>query len=249
MSDTGREAPAPAAPSTTSPEPHHDGRTSAEPQASHPPFEPLFALLTNTSTNTTIHPRVHYLFSDDDPAILTSAAAAAAAAASSPSTSGGNPDRALIVDLAPRPGGPGWDVAWASSLTPEFAVTGAQLQQQHEAQQGQEQGQQPSPQQQHTQQQQGEGMLRLEGVEREPVDVKKPSADAAGSGTEDVEALMEEFKRRMGVMKRVVGEGERRKEVLRREEDGVGEKRGEEGGPEGQASGGGAAGTNKADDG
>lgn len=243
MSDTGREAPSAPAPSTTSPEPHHDDRAAPDTQT-HPPFEPLFTLLTNTSTNTTIHPRVHYLFSDDDPAILTSAAAAASTAPAS--VPGQKPDRTLIVDVAPRPGGSGWDVAWASSLTPDFAVTDAQLQQQHEAQSPQ---QQPLPPQQ--QQQQGEGMLRLEGVEREPVEVvKKASGDAAGSVTEDPDALIEEFKRRMGTLKKVIGQGERRREVLRREE---GEEKEEqehrdEREPQGQAAGGGPFEANKADD-
>ncbi|KAJ6785755.1 hypothetical protein PWT90_04845 [Aphanocladium album] len=40
-----------------------------------PPFEPLFALLTNTTTGATVHPRIHYIFSDDDTSIPTDTAA------------------------------------------------------------------------------------------------------------------------------------------------------------------------------
>ncbi|KFH46432.1 hypothetical protein ACRE_026920 [Hapsidospora chrysogenum ATCC 11550] len=135
MSDASREAPSPPAAEpapTTSPGGDDEQPPAAEDQpnnpAAHPPFEPLFTLLTNTSTNTTIHPRVHYLFSDDDPSMLTSAVAAA----TSTTTSTDNPrDRALI----------------------------------------------------------------------------------------DVEALMEDFRRRMGVLGRVVGEGERRGLALRRQQE------------------------------
>lgn len=72
-------------------------------------------------------------------------------------------------------------------------------------------------------------MLRVEGVEREgvPVDTKPSNANLRGSsssggsaagiiGREDVDQLTEEFKRRMGVLKKVVDEGERRRDTLNR---------------------------------
>lgn len=65
-------------------------------------------------------------------------------------------------------------------------------------------------------------MLRVEGVEREPVELKGESLPSSRSGAlerEDVEGLVEEFKRRMGVLKKVVGEGERRRDVRGREEE------------------------------
>jgi hypothetical protein len=156
---------------------------------------------------------VHYVFSDDDPGALASAAA-------DPS------HRAIVVDLAPAPqhtppdqaaegaaskDGEAWRVASASSLSPDFAVTGSQLAvQQHGAEGG------------------GALMLRVEGIEREPVDVGPSDASGgtggssgslrrSGSGAggpEDVDALLDEFHRRMGLMRRVVGEGERRREAL-----------------------------------
>lgn len=164
-------------------------------EAPSPPFEPLFALLTNTTTNATVHPQIHYLFSDDDPSILTAPA---------------NPDpshRTLIVDLAPAPPANPirWSVQWASSLSQDFAVTASGI----------------SLQQNETDD--GGLMLKVEGVEREPVDVRGDSLPSSGSGAlgrEDVEGLAEEFKRRMGVLKKVVAEGERRRDVLDREHGG-----------------------------
>ncbi|KAL7896976.1 hypothetical protein HDV63DRAFT_82894 [Trichoderma sp. SZMC 28014] len=177
-----------------------------------PPFEPIFTLLTNTTTNTTVHPRVHYLFSDDD----------ASAVLTAPQTDPSH--RALIVDLAPPANPTGkWTVSWASSLTPDFAVTASQLSlQQHSGNNDGEDGEN------------NEGasssvMLRVEGVEREavPADTKPTSANLRGSsssggstagiiGREDVDQLTEEFRRRMGVLRKVVDEGERRRETLNR---------------------------------
>ncbi|EGR48204.1 uncharacterized protein TRIREDRAFT_62537 [Trichoderma reesei QM6a] len=189
--------------------------------ASFPPFEPIFTLLTNTTTNTTVHPRVHYIFSDDDASPVFTA----------PQT---DPlHRALVVDLAP-PSAPNgkWSVSWASSLTPDFAVTSSQLSlQQHgsnnsggapiaAADNGNENAATTSV------------MLRVEGVEREPVSSRSNSLPASGSGIvgrENVEQLVEEFRRRMGVLKKVVEEGERRKEAMARlHEEGVHSGQGED---------------------
>lgn len=160
-----------------------------------PPFEPLFTLLTNSTTNTTVHPRIHYLFSDDDPSVLANTS-----------------DRALVVDLEPAPeGDPGrWAVSWAASLTSDFAVTKSHV-----------------AVQQSEGDDQGSLMLRVEGVEREAVEMPRQER-AAGSGSispeqrEDTDLLAEEFKRRMTVLKTVVEEGERRKVVgVERDEEAV----------------------------
>ncbi|PTB37820.1 hypothetical protein M441DRAFT_60977 [Trichoderma asperellum CBS 433.97] len=198
---------------------HHNSNDNVDAPSSSdhlPPFEPIFTLLTNTTTNTTVHPRVHYLFSDDD----------ASAVLTAPQTDPSH--RALIVDLAPpaNPSGK-WTVSWASSLTPDFAVTASQLSlQQHGSGSGNNDGDEGEN---------NEGastsvMLRVEGVEREgvPVDTKptgaanlRSSSSSGGSGgsivgRENVDQLTEEFKRRMGVLKKVVDEGERRRETLDR---------------------------------
>ncbi|KAF5021391.1 hypothetical protein F66182_6580 [Fusarium sp. NRRL 66182] len=177
------------------PEVPHDQATVADEtgQAPMPPFEPLFTLLTNSTTNTTVHPRIHYLFSDDDPSILT--------------TSPEDPShRALVVDLAPAPSSDPsrWAVSWAASLTPDFAVTKSSVA---------------------VQQSEGDGgalMLRVEGVEREPVEMRSDSLPSSGSGAiggEDVDVLAEDFRRRMVVLKKVVDEGEKRRAVLGNQDD------------------------------
>ncbi|KAF4978517.1 hypothetical protein FZEAL_5115 [Fusarium zealandicum] len=174
--------------------PHDDPDPGdAAPEPPMPPFEPLFTLLTNSTTNTTVHPRIHYLFSDDDPSALASPAA-------------GADERALVVDLAPAPeGDPGrWAVSWAASLTPEFAVTRSSVAVQQS--EGDDDGRSS-----------GALMLRVEGVEREPVEMRPDSLPSSGSGAiggEDTDGLAEDFRRRMGVLKKVVDEGERRRAVV-----------------------------------
>jgi hypothetical protein len=200
-------SPAPPSPSPRTAEDDHGGGDDAavaDTAASPPPFDPLFTLLTNTTTNATVHPHVHYLFADDDPSILASTA---------PSTD--DPaHRALIVDLAPnRDGSAGWSVSWASSLTRDFAVTDTQLSlQPHTEADADDEDADPG-----RGAQRGSLMLRIDGVEREPVDPNRSdSLPSSGSGPiarDDVDGLLDDFRRRMGVLKKVVGEGERRRHV------------------------------------
>ncbi|KAK8927562.1 hypothetical protein H634G_05179 [Metarhizium anisopliae BRIP 53293] len=188
-------------PSTGLPDPETRSiQHSAEPAPPPPPvpppaFEPLFTLVTNASTGATMHPRVQYLFSDDDASIL-----------SHPNDDPNH--RAMLVDLAPTEAST-WSVQWASSLSPDFAITASQLsvQRSDDASEGDT-----------------SMMLRLEGVEREPLDAgggsRPNSLPSSGSGTigrENVDALADEFKRRMGVLKKVVAEGEKRRDILERQ--------------------------------
>ncbi|KAF4343699.1 hypothetical protein FBEOM_2372 [Fusarium beomiforme] len=173
-----------------------------------PPFEPLFTLLTNSTSNTTVHPRVHYVFSDDDPSIL-------ATSAQDPS------HRPLVVELAPAPDGDSnrWAVSWAASLTPDFAVTNSSL----------------TVQQSESEESGGAGalMLRVEGVEREPVEMRPDSLPSSGSGAiggEDIDVLAEDFRRRMGVLKKVVDEAEKRRAAVVQDEEFHNAE--EEGGPD-----------------
>ena len=156
------------------------------PSSSSTPFQPIFTLLTDTTTNTTIHPQVRYIFSDDDPSPIHD-----------------HSSRAIVVDLAAaddsKEGRP-WSVTWASSTSPDFAVTRTDLSPQ--------QGDDPTGQG-------GNGtsamMLRVEGVTREQP-VPETELRSSGSGTaEDIEGLAEEFKRRVGVMRGVVEASERRR--------------------------------------
>lgn len=184
-----------------------------------PPFEPLFALLTNSTTNTTVHPRIHYLFSDDDPSVLASPAV----------------DRALVVDLAPAPeGDPSrWAVSWAASLTPDFAVTTSSVavQQQQSEGGGDDNGRNGGG---------GGGalMLRVQGVEREPVEMRPDSLPSSGSGAiggEDVDVLAEDFRRRMSVLKKVVDEGEKRRALAGQQQHHQDEQADEDEGPPDEA--------------
>jgi hypothetical protein len=176
------------------PEPEPESQPESQPPA--PAFEPLFTLLTNTTTGATIHPHVQYLFSDDDTSVLS-------AAHDDPA------HRAVVVDLAPSGGDENtWRVQWASSLSADFAITGSQLvvQPNNDTSEGD-----------------ASMMLRLEGAEREPLDASAsggsrpgslPSSSSGALGREDVDSLADEFKRRVAVLKRVVGEGERRRGVM-----------------------------------
>ncbi|KAJ6443017.1 Protein-lysine N-methyltransferase EFM2 [Purpureocillium lavendulum] len=184
-----------------------------------PPLEPLFTLLTNTTSNTTVHPRVQYIFSDDDPSALSNPDAQPAGAGPASNAPGdgtaatGPQHRTIVVDLAPAPDNSRWTVAWASSMSPDFAVTGSDMAlQQSGAGDGASDGS-------------GAPVLRLEGVEREPVDPRGgdslpgSSSGSATVGREDVEGLADEFRRRMGVLRKVVGEGERRREAVAKRHD------------------------------
>ncbi|KAL2262239.1 hypothetical protein VTK26DRAFT_2031 [Humicola hyalothermophila] len=125
------------APLEEQPQHQQHPRHSPPPHPSQPPsFSPLFALLTSTSHSsnrqTIHHPTVHYVFADDDPEILTAALAHHHRGAyentvevdDDPSTPR---DRAVILDLEPTVDGSSFEVAWASSLSPDWAVTSARV--------------------------------------------------------------------------------------------------------------------------
>lgn len=209
-------------------------------QQTPPSFQPLFTLVTDSTSRATHHPRVHYIFSDDDPDVLTSALAQHHATAfehdtSSPEASGGasRPERAIVLDLVPtetdpetNASGVGYDVAWASSLSADWAVTSARVSRIEEGEGDTEDD--------------GAGrlMLRIEGVgisstapagkspsplpAGEGGELQGSGGSGAGSGRqqasgveqEDYGALIEEFEKRMGVLKKVVDAGdERRRKV------------------------------------
>jgi hypothetical protein len=91
------------------------------------------------------------------------------------------PSRSILVDLeANSDGGSNkWNVRSASSLGGDFAVTEARIE--------------------------GEGVLKVEGVQREVVG----SLEKSTEGKEDLDGLLGDFRRRMGVLKTVVQQGER----------------------------------------
>jgi hypothetical protein len=96
-----------------------------EPHA--PPFAPIYTLVNNTSTRTTHHPQVQYVFSDDDPDLLTQALAQQHNGNLSESVEDPTPEhRAILLDLTQDSDG-GYMVASASSLSPSWAVLDAQV--------------------------------------------------------------------------------------------------------------------------
>ncbi|KAG5928829.1 hypothetical protein E4U42_007942 [Claviceps africana] len=187
------------------PHPYQDTDDMTIPPPPPPPLEPFFTLVTNTTTATTIHPRVQYLFSDDDLSALV---------ANQPSSSPSSP-RPLVVDLVPTPDNASWSVSWASSLSPDFALTSSCITVQPDSS-----GSNDNDNDIHKE---TSATLRLEGVERDPPDASRPAGTGTGSlpssdsatalGQEDVDALADEFRRRMVILRKVVGESEKRRLV------------------------------------
>ena len=115
-----------------------------QPTQAAPPFTPFFTLLTSispsTNRQTLHHPTVHYIFADDDPEVLIAALAQHHRGLEVEGGGGGTgdddlnddsgpKDRAIIIDVETTPDGTGFGVAWASSLSPDWAVTMASVDQ------------------------------------------------------------------------------------------------------------------------
>ena len=245
----------------SSPSPQPPAATERGPSASHSPdaieqqhqqgplppqFQPLFTLVTDSTTRATHHPRVHYVFSDDDPDILTEALAQRHSSLTSAehepspmhgsSGSGAPPDpaqeRAIVLDLVPKEdGSAGYEVAWASSLSADWAVTSAQVSRM-------EDDTPAAPGAQDDGAGSANLMLRIEGVGIEGGSGASSASRQRGgkgasplatgdggelqlstaSGTrsrqaaveEDYGLLIDEFEKRMGVLRKVVSAGEDR---------------------------------------
>ncbi|KAI8236452.1 hypothetical protein K4K55_003815 [Colletotrichum sp. SAR 10_96] len=197
-----------------------------QPSDAHPATPKLdpagfFTLVSNASTNTTHHPTVRYIFADDDPDVLTSALAAQHAAnqassSSSSAAAAGAPanNRAILLDVVPGEDGR-WTVASAASLSADFAVTQASI----ERQEGEKEG--------------GGMVLKIDGVEGEgsgggggadkAESLPSSNSAVAKSGGEEYGPLLEDFERKMTVLRRVVKAGEGRAEKAR-ETKGAGEE-------------------------
>jgi hypothetical protein len=216
------------------PSPAEPSNATAEPP--HPPFAPVFTLVNNTSTRTTHHPHVRYIFSDDDPDVLTQALAEQHDAtpdgsASEPASS----KRAILLDLEPDAEG-GYNVAWSTSLSPSWAVLDAQLSQISPpssdggggtGDEGGESGKRPK-----------RLMLRIDGLEsgstasegelRLSSEVTRQGSStesghssghkqsAKGDG-DDYASLVDEFDKRMATLRRVVNASEERRHIARPE--------------------------------
>ncbi|KAI0466148.1 hypothetical protein F4859DRAFT_333450 [Xylaria cf. heliscus] len=212
----------------------------AERPRTPPPFAPVFTLVNNASTRTTHHPHVQYVFSDDDPDILTQALADcehinADQSDSDPTVA----NRAMILDLAPNDDG-GYSVAWASSLSPSWAVLDAQLSQisPPSSDAGHSSGSGGGDTGNNRNNRPDRLMLRIEGIETgassssselrisDEASRQRPgSASGSGSGQrerereragegDDYANTLDEFEKRMAALRKVVNAGEDRRKKL-----------------------------------
>ncbi|KAI1114505.1 hypothetical protein F5Y14DRAFT_171289 [Nemania sp. NC0429] len=224
------DSPADHQPSTA----HH--RLDAERPRTPPPFAPVFTLVNNASTRATHHPHVRYIFSDDDPDILTQALAECQHAYADDLGSDSAPaNRAMILDLAPNDDG-GYGVAWASSLSPSWAVLDAQLSQisPTSSDAGHSSGSGPGDTGTNNNNRPERLMLRIEGVETstpnslselrlsDETNRQRPSS-AGGSGSgqrerpgegDDYTSTLDEFEKRMVTLRKVVNASEGRRKKI-----------------------------------
>ncbi|KXX74282.1 hypothetical protein MMYC01_208411 [Madurella mycetomatis] len=193
-----------------------------------PAFSPLFTLLTSTShasnRQTIHHPTVHYIFADDDPEILTAALAHHHSGAyEDPSgeddgrgSGSGVHDRAVLLDMESAPDGSSLEVAWASSLSPDWAVTSARVSRMEAGGDG---AVVAGPN--------GGLVLKIEGVSLEPSSgapmgkAGTPEAELQSSGgstgrqqqqqpppaAEEYGDLLQDFEKRMAILRKVVEAG------------------------------------------
>ncbi|KAH0437755.1 hypothetical protein CcaCcLH18_03651 [Colletotrichum camelliae] len=201
-----------------------------QPSDTHPATPKLdpagfFTLISNASTNTTHHPTVRYIFADDDPDVLTSALAAqhdanqASSSSSSAAAAAAPNNRAILLDVVPGEDGR-WTVASAASLSADFAVTQASI----ERQEGEKEG--------------GGMVLKIDGVEGDgsagggagdkAESLPSSNSAVAKSGGEEYGPLLEDFERKMTVLRKVVKAGEGRAEKARETRGAAEEGKGEE---------------------
>ncbi|KAI1202830.1 hypothetical protein F5X97DRAFT_190621 [Nemania serpens] len=205
-----------------------------------PPFAPVFTLVNNASTRATHHPHVRYIFSDDDPDILTQALAECEHGYADELGSDSAPaNRAMILDLAPNDDG-GYSVAWASSLSPSWAVLDTQLSQisPPSSDAGHSSGSGPGDAgaNNNNNNRPERLMLRIEGVETsapnslselrisDEANRQRPgSASGSGSGQrererpgegDDYTSTLDEFEKRMVTLRKVVNASEDRRKKI-----------------------------------
>ncbi|KAK0669136.1 hypothetical protein QBC41DRAFT_320351 [Cercophora samala] len=207
----------------------------SQPQlAPQPTFSPPFVLLTSTShasgKQTIHHPAVRYIFADDDPEILTAELTQYHQTKQDGSENKTGPGhRAIIIDTDRREDHDRLEVAWASSLSPDWAVTSASM--------GKMDGS-------------GGGLvLKVEGMSLEPptslagpstagktqapeaVDMHSSGASGEGqhrrpqptqnqSSSEEYVALLRDFEKRMAVLRKVAEVGAERQRVIREHDHG-----------------------------
>ncbi|KAK8851731.1 hypothetical protein PGQ11_014210 [Apiospora arundinis] len=200
-------------------------------QQRSPLFAPIYTLVTNTSTRSTHHPHVHYIFNDDDPDILSQALAQQHELNVDDSASDSKShNRTVLLDVEPDADG-GYKVSWASSLSPSWAVVDAQLSRitpPSEAAGAHTSGNAENPQKS------DRLMLRIDGIEaasagtEAELRLSSRSGQGSGSGsslgssqrdkdTESYSGLVDEFERRMVMLRKMVDSSEERRHKVEAE--------------------------------
>ncbi|KAK8061414.1 hypothetical protein PG994_007780 [Apiospora phragmitis] len=200
-------------------------------QQQSPPFAPIYTLVTNTSTRTTHHPHVHYIFNDDDPDILSQALAQQHGLNVDESTSDPKShSRTVLLDVEPDADG-GYKVSWASSLSPSWAVVDARLS--RITPPSEAEGAKPSDHAENSQKS-DRLMLRIDGIEaasagtESELRLSNRSGQGSGSGssigssqrekeTESYSTLVDEFERRMVMLRKMVDWSEERRQKVEAE--------------------------------
>lgn len=208
------------------------------------PFQPIFTLVTDSS-GATHHPHVVYVFQDDEVDHLTdvfdqyNAAHHQIHQQPDPASSGSKSttpalpnDRAIVLDLvpnsasdaAPSGGAHGLQVAWASSLSADWAVVSAALAPMTGAVDNTTSAAPPAATDPAASSSPPERlMLRIEGVDlgAGPARASNSNVSSGGSGKsggahhrEDYNALVHEFDGRMAVLRKVVNAGAERQAKL-----------------------------------
>ncbi|KAJ4393724.1 hypothetical protein N0V93_002939 [Gnomoniopsis smithogilvyi] len=222
------------------------GVESMNQQQQHPlpPFQPLFTLVTDSTTGATHHAHVHYIFSDDEPDLLTDAlgqystqqqhTASSSSGSTSAKPASPTTNRAILLDLVPKPPmgdpssssfaataattAPAYDVAWASSLSADWAVVSAKVNP-ISADDNDSADVAATP----ARGADGALMLRIEGVDlsrpprravRNKASVELSSGSSSGVGQpaqqEEYGAIVDEFDKRMAVLRKVLDAGRER---------------------------------------
>ncbi|KAK3989698.1 hypothetical protein QBC44DRAFT_326972 [Cladorrhinum sp. PSN332] len=204
---------------------------AAQPVTEPPVFSPLFSLLTSTSHSTnqqTIHhPTVRYIFEDDDPEELTAELAQHHRdyphdVEDSETNDGAGIDRAVLLDMERTADGAGFEVVWASSLSPDWAVTSADVSTMAGGVDGSG----------------GAFVLKIEGVsldssssgagaplgqaghspESSAGSAERQQPQRPESNREEYGDLLQDFEKRMSVLRKVAEAGAERQRLLREQE-------------------------------
>lgn len=211
--------------------------SSSPPQpqpAPQPTFSPPFVLLTSishaSSRQTIHHPAVRYIFADDDPEILSAELTQYHYTKQDGSEDKTGPGhRAVIIDMDQREGDIGFEVAWASSLSPDWAVTSASMAKMDGG---------------------GGGLvLKVEGMSLEPPislaassttgkmqaseagdmhssgasgegQQRRPQPKQSPSSSDEYAALLQDFEKRMAVLRKVAEVGAERQRIMREHDHG-----------------------------